>query len=66
MRESAPGEVVTICPDDAMFAKGTIHIEPKEEGDLIAVVTLNRGCGVPNYRWENRIVSDSGRSCDRQ
>lgn len=50
VRESAPGEVVTICPDDAMFAKGTIHIEPKEEGDLIAVVTLNRGCGVPNYR----------------
>ena len=50
VRESAPGEVVTICPDDAMFAKGTIHIEPKEEGDLISVVTLNRGCGVPNYR----------------
>lgn len=50
VRESVYGEVVTICPDDAMFAKGTIHIEPKEEGDLIAVVTLNRGCGVPNYR----------------
>ena len=50
VRESAPGEVVTIRPDDAMFAKGTIHIEPKEEGDLISVVTLNRGCGVPNYR----------------
>ncbi len=55
VRESAPGEVVTIRPDDAMFGKGTVHIESKEPGDLISVVTLNRGCGVPKYRGKMEL-----------
>ena len=55
VRESTPGEVVTIRPDDAMFGKGTIHIEPKTEGEQISVVTLNRGCGVPKYRGKMEL-----------
>lgn len=53
--ESAPGEAVIFRPDDVRFAKGTVHIEPKEPGDTILVVTLNRGCGIPKYRGKMEL-----------
>lgn len=49
-KECTPKEVWTVAPDDVLFQKGHIRIEPKSPSDKITVTTLNRGYGTPSYR----------------
>lgn len=49
-KETKPGEGITVRPDDAMFEKGTVRIQPKEAGEKITVSSLKRGYGAPSYR----------------
>ncbi len=49
-KEYGQGEVFTAAPDDVMFQKGTIKVEPAVSNDKIVVASLNRGYGMPSYR----------------
>lgn len=56
-KECAPGEVLTILPDDALFQNGTVRIESRNPSDRITVTTLNRGYGVPSYRGSFELTA---------
>ena len=43
------GEILTLNPDDARFASGTINISPMQTGDEIKVCNMERGYGNPCY-----------------
>lgn len=55
--ESAPGEAVTFAPDHPWFAGGPIRITPKEPGDTLSVLSLERGNGTPSYRGTLELIA---------
>lgn len=55
--ESAPGEAVTFAPDHPWFQSGPIRLTPKEAGDRLSILSLERGNGTPSYRGTVELIA---------
>ncbi len=56
-KECKAGEKISIQMDDEMFQEGSIIVEPKKEGEKIAIPSLKRGYGIPSYRGTMKLYS---------
>lgn len=54
------GQSCRILPDDARFQKGSIRVEPLEEGGAIRLESITRGCGTPSYAGALELRAVSG------
>lgn len=56
-QELAPGESLSLTPDNDIFQNGSIRITTQQDTDRITINSLTRGYGIPSYRGTLELFS---------